>query len=295
MIINQQNLNTLFTGFKASFNAGFRTATPNWQQIATQINSTTSEELYAWLGQWPKLREWIGDRHIKSLMAHDYTIKNKKYEATISVARDNIEDERFGVFGPLFQEMGFAAATHSDELVFALLAAGFATTGYDGQFFFDTDHPVGGASVSNMQAGAGNPWFLLHTQRSLKPLILQMRRNYDLKQMNRMDDEAVFMRDEYRYGIDARLNVGFGFWQMAFGSKATLDSANFNGAYNAMLAFRSDEDRPLGIKPNLLVCGPSNREAALKTIKADLIVDGGAAVTNINRDLVDVLVVEWLT
>lgn len=292
MIINQANLQILFQAFKTAFNTGFRDAPSDWNRIATLIPSTTKEEKYAWLGQFPRLREWIGDRHIKNMALHDYSIKNKKFEGTIAVPKDDIDDDTYGVFTPLFQEMGYAAKTHPDELVYALLAAGFATACYDGQFFFDTDHPVNGASVSNMQAGAGNPWFLLDTRRPLKSLIFQRRRDYDLKTMNMPDDEAVFMREEYRYGVDARVNVGFAFWQTAFGSKATLDQTNFDAAYAAMMAFRSDEDRPLGIKPNLLVCGPSNRAAANALIEAQFV---GGGNSNTNFKAVDLLVTEWLT
>jgi len=294
MIVNKANLTDLFTAFKSAFKQAFSGVETYWPQIATLVPSTTKEEKYGWLGQWPRLREWLGDRQVKDLALSDYAIKNKKFEATVAVPKDDIDDDTYGVFTPLFSEMGNAAATHPDELVFALLAAGFSTVCYDGQYFFDVDHPVAGASVSNMQAGAGNPWYLLDTRRPLKPLIFQRRRDYDLKAMTNTDDEAVFMRDEFRYGVDARVNVGYGFWQMAFGSKATLDSANFEAAYAAMMSVTSDEGRPLGVKPNLLVCGPSNRAAALATIKAEQVSDGTTTITNINRDAVDVLVVEWL-
>ncbi len=291
MIINQASLTDLFTGFKAAFAGAFQGVTPNWQRIATLVPSTTKQEKYAWLGQFPRMREWLGDRQIKSMASHDYAIKNKKFESTVAVPRDDIEDDTYGVYTPLFGEMGYSAATHPDELVFGLLAAGFATPCYDGQYFFDTDHPVGGASVSNMQAGGGNPWYLLDTRRPLKPLILQRRRDYALKAMTKVDDEAVFMRDEYRYGVDARVNTGFGFWQQAYGSQAALDGGNFASALAAMMAFSSDEGRPLGVNPDLLVVGPSNRAAALEVVKAERNANGA---TNINRDAVEVLVVPWL-
>lgn len=296
MIINQSNLKELFVAFKAAFNQGFRDQDVQWSQVATRVPSTTGEEKYGWLGQWPRLREWLGDRQLKSLQAHDYAIKNKKFESTIGVPRDNIEDDTYGVFNPMFQEMGYAAATHPDELVFAALQAGFDTVCYDGQYFFDSDHPVGNedagtTSVSNVQTGAQNPWFLLDASRALKPLIFQNRRDYDLKQMTSNDDEAVFMRDEYRYGVDARVNVGYGFWQMAFGSKAALDASNYQDARKAMMAFKSDEGRPLGIRPNLLVVGPSNEAAAKTLLEAER---NSIGATNIYRGTAQLLVVPWL-
>lgn len=291
MIINQQNINALFTGFKAEFNSGFNTAESLYTRIATEVNSTTSQETYAWLGQFPKLREWIGDRHLKNMAASGYTIVNKKFEGTVAVPRDAIDDDTYGIYGPMFREMGYAARVHPDELIFGLMAAGNSTVCYDGKNFFDTTHPVGFGTVSNWGGGAGSLWALLDTRRPLKPFIFQKRREYALTQMTDTKDEAVFMRDEYRYGVDARVNAGFGFWQQAYGSKQTLDSTAFNNAMAAMMAYKSDEDRPLGIMPNLLVVGPTNLAAALTIIESQDI--GGS--TNINRNAVDVLVVPWLT
>lgn len=292
MLINRANLDIAFTGFKTAFNIGFRGAAPQWDKVATRVPSTTKEEKYGWLGQFPQLREWIGDRQVKGLSLFDYSIANKKFEATVGVSRDDFDDDSYGMLAPVFQEMGHAAATHPDSLVYALLAAGFATACYDGQYFFDSDHPVAGASVSNTGGGSGAGWFLLDTSRPIKPLIWQVRREYALRTMNAPDDEQVFMRDEYRYGVDARCNVGFGFWQMAYGSKQTLDATAFNAGRAAMMAFTSDEGRPLGIMPKLLVVGPSNLAAAEALIKAQYLANGA---TNTLYNSVDLVVVPYLT
>lgn len=297
MIINQANLAALFTGFKASFQGAFAAATPTWDKVALKVPSATKTEHYAWLGQFPRLREWIGDRQIKDLQAHDYTIKNKDYEATIGVLRTEIEDDTFGVYAPMFQEMGFAAATHPDELVFALLAAGISTKCYDGQFFFDTDHPVGNAqdgvaSVSNWGGGAGTPWFLMDASRPMKPLIYQQRKPYNLVPMVKEDDERVFMAKEYRYGVDGRGNVGYGLWQLAYGSAQTLDKTGFNTARAAMSTLKSDEGRPLNVRPTLLVVGPSLEGAAQDLIKAER---NAAGATNTLFNAVDILVSPYLT
>lgn len=297
MIINNANLARLFAAFKAAFNSGSQPATPLWPKVATPVPSTTGTEEYAWLGQFPRLREWIGDRQIKNLKDHGYAIRNKSFESTVAVPRESIEDDTYGLYSPLFGEMGHAAATHPDELVFGLLAGAFTTKCFDGQFFCDSDHPVGSesdgtlTSVSNVQAGAGKPWFLLDASRPLKPLIFQKRKDYNLVAMTKEEDEGVFMRKEYRYGVDARGNVGFGFWQQAFGSKATLDATNFAAAFAAMEGFKSDEGRPLRIKPTLLVTGPSNRAAAQALIATKTLVGGG---DNPHYQAVEILIVPEL-
>lgn len=298
MLINAASINALFTGFKANFNDGFNSAESFYGQIATVVPSTTSQETYAWLGQYPKLREWIGDRQIKNMSASGYVLVNKKFESSVAVPRDAIDDDQYGIYSPLFREMGYAARVHPDELIFAMAAAGASTVCYDGKNFFDTTHPVAGSTVSNYDStGGGALWMLLDTRRPLKPFIFQKRREYALTQMTDVKDEGVFMRDEYRYGVDARVNAGFGFWQQAFGSLNTLNTTNFDAAMAAMQAFKSDEGRPLGIRPNLLVCGPSNRSKALQVIKTDTIPStaGTASQSNYNMDAVDVLVVPWLT
>lgn len=291
MILNATTLANLTTGFKASFQKGFSSATSLWQRVATLVPSSTSENTYAWLGEFPMLREWIGDRQVKNLSQSDYSLKNRKFESTISVKRDAIEDDQYGIYAPLFESMGQAAASHPDELVFALLALAFSSKCYDGQFFIDSDHPVGAGTVSNSGGGSSNPWFLLDTSRPLKPLIFQKRRDYALRALTDPGQENVFMRDEYLYGTDARANVGFGFWQMAYGAKVTLDATAFEAGFKAMELFKSDEGRPLNIKPNLLVVGPSNRAAAKALIEVDRLASGAS---NPNYKAVEVLVVPWL-
>lgn len=291
MIINRAALAALFTGFKASFQEGFRTGTPQWQRIATLVPSNTKKEFYAWLGQWPRFREWIGDRQLKSLATAKYEIENKPFESTVAVDRDDLEDDQFGIYAPMFKELGFASAMHPDELVFALLAAGFGSPCYDGQYFFDTDHPLGSGVASNFGGGSGTPWYLLDTTRALKPLIFQKRKDYVLTSMVKDEDEAVFMRKEYRYGVDARCNVGYGFWQMAAASKQTLDATNYKALRTAMKALKSDEGRPLGIRPNLIVVPPTLEDAARDLFVSDRLA-GGA--TNPLKGEVEILVVPQL-
>ena len=104
-------------------------------------------------------------------------------------------------------------------------------------------------------------------------------------------DESVFMKGLYRYGVRARNNVGFGFWQMAYKSTQDLTADNFNAAYAAMTSQKADGGRPLGIRPTLLVVPPSLRQQALNNTKAELIGNG---VTNVNAGLVDTLVTPWV-
>ena len=296
LIVNRATLTAAFTGFKTTFNQAFSTAANDWDKVAMTVPSQTRQETYAWLGSTTRFREWIGDRVIQNLGTHDFTIKNKSWENTIGVNRDDIEDDTLGVYTPLFQQLGQDAKTHPDELVFALLKDGFGQTCYDGQYFFDTDHPVLGAdgsptSVSNMQTGGGEPWFLLDASKAVKPVIFQKRRDYQFVAMDSLTDEAVFSRKEFRYGVDARVNVGFGLWQVAYGSKDTLSAANYGAARAAMMGLKGDQGKPLNIRPSLLVVPPSLEGKALEILNAERTAAGA---TNVYKGTAQLLVTPWL-
>ena len=297
MLINSTSLRSLYTGYSTAFQGGFTGVAPMYQRVATTVNSTTRENEYGWLGQMPRFREWIGDRQVNSLKTHGYTIKNKPFENTVGVDRDDIEDDNIGIYTPLFTELGRASASFPDELVFPFLKAGFNTTCYDGQYFFDTDHPVvdengGETSVSNSGGGNGTPWFLLDVSRALKPVIYQSRKKFDrLGRKDQETDDNVFSRKEFVYGTDGRCNVGFGFWQMGYGSKQTLDPAAYEAARVAMGGFKGDNGRPLGIVPNLLVVPPS-LEGAGKRILQSALINGGES--NPWANTAELLVVPWL-
>jgi len=79
---------------------------------------------------------------------------------------------------------------------------------------------------------------------------------------------------------------------MAYGSKQTLDATSFNAAVAAMMAFASDEGRPLGISPNLLVVAPGNRAAGKALVEAETLASGAS---NTNFKAVELYVCPWLT
>lgn len=296
MLINSENLRTLGIGFNASFQRGLGRAASQRAIVATEVPSSTSQNEYGWLGKFPKMREWVGDRVINQMAAYRYAIANKDWESTIEVDRNDIEDDNIGIYAPLFEEMGMSTETHPDELVFALLKAGFSTNCYDGQFFFDTDHAVldetgAPVAVANTDGGSGTPWFLIDDTRALKPIIFQNRKSSQMVAKDKLTDDNVFSRKKFVYGVDGRYNVGFSFWQFAWGSKQTLNAAAYASARGAMMGMKGDYGRPLGIRPTKLVVPPS-LEGAARQIVSNALTTGGA--TNEWAGTAEVVVVPWL-
>jgi phage major head subunit gpT-like protein len=296
MLVNAANLDTLRVGYSTLFAAGLAQAEPQYQRITTVVPASTKEQKYGWLGKVPNVREWIGPRQIQNLMQSDYSIKEKALELTMSVDKDDIETDNLGIYGPLFTEMGMATGAQWDMMVFAQLASGFATNCYDGQFFFDTDHPVldaNGATVNvaNTDGGAGTAWFLLDTSRALKPILLQKRKDFQFTALDNTTDQNVFMNREFIYGADARANTGFGFWQMAWGSKQTLNAANYAIARAGIGGMKGDYGRPLGLSGKLLVVPPSLESAGRQILNSEY---GTGGVTNEWKGTAELLVCPWL-
>lgn len=265
--ITRALLDNLFVGFSAKFNGAFLGYKPRWQQIAMLAPSSARENHYGWLKGLKKMREWLGDRQAAALETDGYRIINKAYENTVDVSRFDLEDDQVGIYSPMFEDLGQTAAELPDQLVFALLKAGFATNCYDGQFFFDTDHPVIGSdgnptTWSNSGGGAGEGWYLLCTKRPVKPLIYQERQKAKLTRMDREEDEQVFNQAKFRYGVDTRGNVGYGLPQLAYGSKQALNAANYGAARASIMSRTGDFGRPLGLVPDTLVVSPANEAAA---------------------------------
>lgn len=140
MQINQANLAALYKGYRTQFLEAYQGAKPIWPGLAMKTTSTAAEEIYHWLGAVPGMRKLIDEIQIRNLAAHKYTITNDEFESTIAVKQADIERDTYGIYNPLMQSLGLAAAQHPDELVAALLAEGFDNECYTGKNFFDTDH-----------------------------------------------------------------------------------------------------------------------------------------------------------
>ncbi|MBI5189097.1 MAG: Mu-like prophage major head subunit gpT family protein [Nitrospirae bacterium] len=296
MIINQANITSLYRGFSAVFKEAFETASALYPRIATEVPSASRQEEYNWLGRVPRMREWLGERVIQNLSAYSYTIKNRDWEATVAVDRNDVEDDAVGIYTPMVRALADASATHPDELVFDLLAGGFVNLCYDGRPFFDTAHPTGdrpaqsnkataalsatsyaaaraammslvdesgkplnvvpdllvvppqlekaalevlradltadGTSniyknsadlvVAPYLAGSPDAWYLLDTKKPVKPFIFQRRKAAVFVSKDTPEDEGVFMKKEFLFGVDSRDNAGYGLWQLAYASDGSV-------------------------------------------------------------------------
>lgn len=114
--------------------------------MCTTIPSTSEFNTYAFLATHGGMREFVGARVLDGMKERRFTIYNKKYEKTIAVSRDELDDGQVASAQFAMSQIAYAARVLQEDLLLAVLEGGAAATVagtcYDGQYFFDTDHPT---------------------------------------------------------------------------------------------------------------------------------------------------------
>ena len=287
-----QIIEALTVGANSAFTEGLNTTTPQWGKIATKVPSTGSSEFYGWLADLPGIAEWVGARMLKELASHGYAIPNKTFEASIKIKREDLEDDKIGKYSVLARSWGREIGLFPDKQAYGLLAAGFSTLCYDGQNFFDTDHPLDTTPASTFSnvvgdpsTDTGAPWFLLDNSQILMPVIFQERRPFALEFIGATSEYAWF-NNCVAQGVDGRHGYGFGFPQTAIGSKAALTEANFEAGKQLLAGMKKSNGTPLGTMATTLVVGPSNEAAARKIIQREYLDNGESNIYYNNVEIV---------
>jgi phage major head subunit gpT-like protein len=143
-------------GVRAEFMTRYESSVTYYQDLATRIVSTKPSEKYRWLGSVPRMRQWGTGRLAKGVRAEAYDVENEKYEATIEVDRDEVDDDQTGAIRVRIGELAIRAASHKDFLISDLLKNG-ATSGfnsYDGVSFFNDTHVSGASGNQDNKLGA---------------------------------------------------------------------------------------------------------------------------------------------
>ncbi|AUZ85854.1 Mu-like prophage major head subunit gpT family protein [Methylophaga nitratireducenticrescens] len=298
MDLNSANLNAIFTGYQTKFQEGLSSigeTSQIYKLTCTVIPSTKSTEVYTFLGSLANLREWIGDRIVHGLEAGQFSIKNRKFELTHGISRDAVDDDSYGLYGPIFKEQGRSTSAHPNQLMVEVLEDNPLC--YDGQPLFDADHLVldkdgQEVSVSNDMGGTGDAWYVMDLSRALHPVIFQNRRNYGFRALTDLNSDRVFMTDDFLFGVDARVNAGPGLWQLIVRSKQPLTAANYEAARKRLTALKGDHGRPLGLMHTHTMV-PSTMEGAARIVLKNQ--KDAAGATNPWADTSQLIMNPWLT
>lgn len=160
MIISSDTLRQANQSFNILFSKGAAEAKPVYPLLAMIVPSSGTLVRYPMWNKLPGMREWLGERKHQNLQPSDYAIVNKNYEETISVDRNDFDDDQLGIYAPLIQGMGNQALMHRDVLLYNLLAAAFSATTYpcfDGKAMCATNHTLGSRTWSNKGTAVLSP------------------------------------------------------------------------------------------------------------------------------------------
>lgn len=154
MTINRSNMTDLFQTFMTKFTEAQKVAAgramPNSllvNEIALEMAVSGAATKHAWLEQIPGMKEWIGERQINNLKIGAVTVTNRDFEDTVSVDRNDIEDDQYGVYAPLIGMMGASSELLWIELALeALLANG---NWADSNPYFCSARTLGSSSITN--------------------------------------------------------------------------------------------------------------------------------------------------
>jgi len=127
-------------------------------KLAMVTTSTSDEEKHGYLSDIPAMREFLNERIITGLNESSYVLVNKTFEMTIGFKKDDLDDQKSGMFDIRINQMGQRAANHPVKLLIEVLELGTTDISLDGVSFYNDAHPQRGhqtGTQDNLLAGTG--------------------------------------------------------------------------------------------------------------------------------------------
>lgn len=122
-------------------------------QASRDVQTGAKTTVIPILTGFPRLREWLGEKHFKDLRAQAVSIEMRKYEKSIRLDRLDVELDPQNIVDPAIN--GFLSTNKNDiedVLVTKLLANTW--TGYDGVTLLNDAHPFSNSTGDNLTTAA---------------------------------------------------------------------------------------------------------------------------------------------
>lgn len=155
-IVTPDFIQSLWVTLDYRFQQAMTQAESFYDKISTEVPSGSRANHYPLMDRMPgQLRKWVGERVKQGGAMFDYMIVNDKYEGTVSIEREDIEDSQLALAQMTVDSIGYQTKVWPDRLVTAVLEAGEVNATYDQVPFFSGSHPLnaalaGGAVQANL-------------------------------------------------------------------------------------------------------------------------------------------------
>lgn len=131
-------------------------------KYAMEVPSSSRSTLHGWLADQSAVSEWLGKRKTSSMGTRHWEVINRNWQLAYEFDVNQINDDLSGLVADAVIKARSNASKwvrHEDLLCAATLEAGTTANCYDGQFFFDVDHPtdlegITSGTFSNIITGA---------------------------------------------------------------------------------------------------------------------------------------------
>lgn len=276
--LEQAQVQRFFETLETSFRLGISQVQTFYPSFTTSVQVNTATAIHRWLQQHAQMREWIGERVINNLKTEGFTVTGKKWESTFGVSRRDVDTDQFGLYAPAVADQVQVAGRHKDNLTIAVMEDNTAI-GYDGKVLFATDHPLNeaGDTASNINTSGGGvgKWYLLDSRQALQPVLIQDTDAIEQHSITNPESDHVFKFDEYLFGLRAFYTATVGSWWSCYRSDQALTETTLDAAMIAMEGFKDKNGDPMGISPDTIMVGSTNRLAARKLIVTQTLSGGG--------------------
>lgn len=127
--------------------------------LRSNVGSSARENVYGFSSMSPDMNEWLADRKAEGQDGFEYRLKNRKFEKTIVVSRDDVDDDTLQIYSSKISTLANSYAYNIDTLTIAAMQS---TT----QLCFDELTYFNGSHFANPKKSTG-PFSNLRTSFAL--------------------------------------------------------------------------------------------------------------------------------
>lgn len=134
------DLAAMFLNFSTVYQDVFDSTPSFADQFIMEVPFTTRALMIGWADKIPQVREWLGPRVIQNMNVHKQTVLANKYEVTMGIPEEDIEDDQVGLYVPQAKLIAEAMKRFPEKMLTKLIESNPNT--YDGQPFYSDAHPI---------------------------------------------------------------------------------------------------------------------------------------------------------